>query len=266
MSTDKSLSTGLRSYPDTSQDGRKRRSIGWLAIWGILLLVSAAAGGVYLAIQASMVTAVDPEVARVAEMAPRPFDPKFEEMTPEERQAAFTKMREEVEKFTDDQRRQFFELGRKSMMKQMEDRVMMYASLPKESKQNFLDEEIDRMEAMRAQFQGMAGRPGQPPGGFPPGGPGPGGPGGGGPGASGPGSPNGGPGGPGGGRPPWMGGGDRRDQSSEGRANRMRDRLNNTTPEFRAAMSEFRTDMEQRREERGLPAFPGPPGGGRGPW
>jgi hypothetical protein len=41
--------------------------------------------------------------------------------------------------------------------------------------------------------------------------------------------------------------------SSQDRERRRRERLDHTTPEFRAAMDQFRRDMEARRNQRGLP-------------
>jgi hypothetical protein len=46
--------------------------------------------------------------------------------------------------------------------------------------------------------------------------------------------------------------------SSQDRERRRRERLDHSTPEFRAAMDQFRKDMEARRNQRGLP-----PGGRR---
>jgi hypothetical protein len=63
--------------------------------------------------------------------------------------------------------------------------------------------------------------------------------------------PNGGPGtGPGG-----------KAQSPEDKERRRQQRLDNTSPEFRAQMDQFRKDMAQRRQQLGLPATP--PRGGR---
>jgi hypothetical protein len=48
-------------------------------------------------------------------------------------------------------------------------------------------------------------------------------------------------------------------QSPEERERRRKERLNNTTPEFRALMDQYRKDMAARRQQLGLPAT----GGGR---
>jgi hypothetical protein len=44
--------------------------------------------------------------------------------------------------------------------------------------------------------------------------------------------------------------------SSEDREHRRQHHLDSTTPEFRAQMDQFRHDMSQRRQERGLAASP----------
>ena len=49
-------------------------------------------------------------------------------------------------------------------------------------------------------------------------------------------------------------------QSAEERERRRKERLNNTTPEFRALMDQYRKDMTARRQQLGLPAMGG---GGR---
>ena len=46
-------------------------------------------------------------------------------------------------------------------------------------------------------------------------------------------------------------------QSPEERERRRKERLNNTTPEFRALMDQYRKDMAARRQQLGLPATGG---------
>jgi hypothetical protein len=52
--------------------------------------------------------------------------------------------------------------------------------------------------------------------------------------------------GPNGNRPPM---------SDEDRDRRRKERLDQTTPEFRALMDQFRKDMAARRAQRGMPAM-----------
>lgn len=56
---------------------------------------------------------------------------------------------------------------------------------------------------------------------------------------------------PAGGGPPGGGG-----STPEDRERRRQQRLDSTTPEFRAQMDQFRKDMELRRQQLGLPASP----------
>jgi hypothetical protein len=56
---------------------------------------------------------------------------------------------------------------------------------------------------------------------------------------------------PGGGPPPNFTGGRNRNMSAEERDRRRKERLDQTSPEFRAAMDQFRRDMENRRRQRG---------------
>jgi len=59
---------------------------------------------------------------------------------------------------------------------------------------------------------------------------------------------------PGGGGPGPRGG----NQSPDEREKRRKERLNQTTPEFRALMDQYRKDMAARRQQLGLPATGGP--------
>ncbi len=52
--------------------------------------------------------------------------------------------------------------------------------------------------------------------------------------------------------------GPRRGQSAEEREKRRKDRLNRTSPEFRALRDQYRKDLASRRQQWGLPAGGGP--------
>lgn len=142
-------------------------------------------------------------------------------LAPEAQLETMTTMRKEIEALSDDQRKQLFAEG-PPMMRQMAERAHAYAKLPHEEKIRFLDAEIERMQ----QFRALMERGGAPPPFGPPGGPGTG-PGNGGPGAGPPGG--------------------------------FSQFLNNTTPEDRAAVGKFMTDMNSRLQELGLPGPPMPP-------
>jgi hypothetical protein len=102
-----------------------------------------------------------------------------------------------------------------------EEQLRQYAQLTPAEKARHLDEQIKRGERMRQQ---AAQRP-QTPGGN----------------GAGP-------------RP-----GQQSNRSPEEREKRRKERLNSTTPEFRALMDQYRKDMAARRQQLGLPAA----GGGR---
>ncbi len=112
---------------------------------------------------------------------------------------------------------------RGDFQKRIEQRMAGYFAMSPKEKQQHLDQQINQSQQMTQQG--------------PPGGGGPGGPGGG---AGGP---------PGGGTP-------------EDKERRRQQRLDNSTPEFRAQMDQYRKDMAQRRQQLGLPASS--PRGGRG--
>lgn len=103
--------------------------------------------------------------------------------------------------------------------KRFEEQLRHYAQMTPAEKVRHLDEQIKRQEQMRQQF--AAQRP-QTAG------------------------PNG------------FGAGPRgRNLSAEERDKRRKERLNNTTPEFRALMDQYRKDMSARRQQLGLPAMGG---------
>jgi exonuclease VII large subunit len=138
------------------------------------------------------------------------------EWTPDQRQEKGKQMRDAMAKLSPGQRDALATEGRQRFQQELE----RYARMNPADKKNYLDDRIDRMEKMRQQFaQRNAG------------------------GTGGPGAFGGGPGGPGG-RGPGM--------SPEQREQRRKERLDQTTPEFRALMDQFRKDMNQRRQQRGL--------------
>src|SRR5205814_2308924 len=101
--------------------------------------------------------------------------------------------------------------------KRFEADLKRYSQMSAAEKTRYLDERIDQMEKMRQQFaQRNPNVTGQGP-------------------AGGPGA------GPRGGA----------NLSAEERDKRRRERLNETTPEFRALMDNFRKDMASRRQQRG---------------
>lgn len=143
-------------------------------------------------------------------------------LSPEQRQEKFRQLRTEMQKLSPQQREQLAADGRR----RGQEEVARYFTLSPAEKQKHLDRQMDREEEMRRRGQNRSG-----------------------PQAGGP--PQGGSGGPGGSNP----------QTPEDRERRRQQRLDSSTPEFRAQMDQFRRDMELRRKQRGLPPSPGP---GRG--
>jgi hypothetical protein len=104
-------------------------------------------------------------------------------------------------------------------MKRFEDDLRTYAKMTPQEKTQYLDNQINNQEKMRQQFANAKGPQGK-----------------GGPlnATSATGGPNGGP-------------------KSGDKDQRRKDRLDKSTPEFRALMDQFRKDMDRRRQQRGLP-------------
>lgn len=149
----------------------------------------------------------------------------------EQRQQLRGQFRQRIESLSDSERQQFFENSRGEWMQHAQERMDEFFALPAQERQARLDQMIDHMaqrQRERAQNPNAANNRG--PGNGPPGGPG------GGPGA-----------GPGGrGRGGWA------NMTEAQREQRAKQRLDRTTPKMRAQRNEFRRQLTQRLEERGL--------------
>jgi hypothetical protein len=171
----------------------------------------------------------DPDVVRVQQMQQRLFDPNTK-MSDDERMKGFRELGEASRNLTDEQRMQIFREN--PMAKRMRQSVVDYFNLPEKERVALLDKHIDEMEKFRKNMERRR-KERQAKGGGPPGG-----------------GPGGGPGGPGGSGGPGGGGGDRSAMQK-----RM---LDNTSPQERAMFGEYFQQMQQRRQERGLPPMGGP--------
>jgi cell division protein FtsB len=195
---------------------RKRR---WLRLAALLLLLLLGYGS-YRAVRP------DPNLKKVKQLR-EDFAAHAKEWAPDQRQEKGKQMRDAMAKLSPAQRDAMAAEGRQRFQQELE----RYAKMSAADKTRYLDERIDQSERMRQQLGRQNAVGGGPR------------PGGGGPGsgvlATGPG----GSGGPGG-RPA---------ASPEERERRRKERLDQTTPEFRALMDQFRKDMNARRQQRGLP-------------
>jgi hypothetical protein len=154
----------------------------------------------------------DPNLKKLKQLR-ADFAAHGKEWTPDQRQEKGKQMRDAMAKLSPGQRDALAAEGRQRFQQELE----RYARMSAAEKKHYLDERIDRMEKMRQQFAQR--NPG---------------------GTGGPGAFGAGPGGRGQG------------MSAEQREQRRKERLDLTTPEFRALMDQFRKDMNQRRQQRGL--------------
>jgi hypothetical protein len=181
------------------------------------------------------------QYAKVKAMGDQMFANREVSQSPEERRQQWETMRRELDKLTPEQRKDL----RKEGNKRFTDRIKQYLAMAPADKIKFLDEQIQRQEQMRQQWEArraeMAAQGGQGGGGGP-----------GGPNAAGNPGPN--------------GEGRRRPATQEERERRRKERLNDTSPEDRAARDIFFHDMSARRAALGLPPLGpfGPGGGGPG--
>lgn len=174
----------------------------------------------------------DPAMARVRELGQQAFD-RSREMTDEERRDAFREHREAVEQLSDEQRAQLREEFEQRGMERFEQHMDEFFAMTTEEQNEHLDEQIERMERWSERRERPEAREG--------GGP------------------------PGGGRGQAGRGGPGRGSTLDANARQQRsvDRLDRTSPKFRAKMTEYRRRMEERRAELG---YPPRTGGGRGRW
>lgn len=188
--------------------------------------------------------APDPAVERVVAMQAQILPAEGKRPSVDQQVQAMTEMGKNMRELSPEQRQQVFE--RSGFRERIRRDLDTYFELPEEKRKAFLDEKIDEMENMRKAFQKMREQNEKNGGAA-------GGPGGGGPFGGGPGGDGGGPGGRPGGGP----GGADPNAPRPSRHERMRGMLDSTTPEERAKGAQFFSDLMKRREERGLPAFPG---------
>ncbi|HEX3148739.1 MAG TPA: hypothetical protein VHR66_11680 [Gemmataceae bacterium] len=161
----------------------------------------------------------DPNLKKVKQLRDE-FATQSKDWTPEQRAEKGKEMRTAMEKLSPAQRDVLAAEGRKKF----EEQLRQYAQMSPQQKIQYLDDQINRSEQMRQQFAQQNGGAPRPPGG-------------------GPGTFGGGPNGPGGGG---------KQMSQEEREKRRKERLDQTTPEFRALMDQYRKDMNARRQQRGL--------------
>ncbi len=207
---------------------KPRRSWLWAALLLLLLMIST---GLYGARKSHA------RLAKVQSLQKELFSNASKSLPAEEKKQKFEQMRTEMKNLSADQRTELFAASQK----QAKDRMDHYFAMPAKEKQKFLDDEINRIEQQKKQANanGFSGQPGFGPR----------------PGVNGPGNTKG------------SGGTTRTPEEIEKRRKEM---LSHTTPEQRAtrdqmrAQSEmFRTDLNHRLQQRGLPQLPS--GGRSGP-
>ena len=170
---------------------------------------------------------------------------RYQWLSPERKEQYQIRVRELMEGMNDDERGEFMRTNMRDrevrremfggMRAMMEKRTREFARATPEERLAILDEDIDRMVAMREQFKGMRGR---------------------GPGGSG------GPGAPGNGRDREMSG-QERSERRERAVQRGQQNAESGNPQQQALRTEYRAAMDARMKQRGIE--PGGPmmGGGR---
>jgi hypothetical protein len=180
----------------------------WLLAVAVLLLLAGGLGAWYFW--------PDGQLARVKELRQELLSDTSRKLPADQRRQKWQEFRKEEEKLSPGQRKSLWEEMRQRRKKDVEH----YFTLTKAEKTRWLDEQIDRREARRREWQAAGGN-----------------------GAGG--------GGPGGGQGGGPGGG--ANVSPEEREKRRKQMLDSTTPEERAQFDQLRKDLAARRSQRGLP-------------
>jgi hypothetical protein len=163
----------------------------------------------------------DGRLAKARELREELFSEASQSLSPEDRRAKFEQLRDMTRNLSDADRRAMFQ----DRQKRQEDDLRLYAQMSPAEKKQRLDRDIKRQQEFAQRMQNNPN------------------------GGGGPGFGGGGPGGPGGaGRP----------STPQDQEQRRKQRLDNTTPEFRELRDQYHRDLTARRQELGLP--PNPPG------
>ena len=135
---------------------KKMTAKRWAAVAAAVVLV-------LLAAAAAWALWPNPQVAKVKELRKDLNSDAARKLPPEERRKKWEEFRAEQEKLSPTERREVWEEARKERQAEID----RYFTLSKEEKTQWLDRQIDRMEAMRRQWQANGGqqRPGNGQGG-----------------------------------------------------------------------------------------------------
>jgi hypothetical protein len=167
----------------------------------------------------------DPQVLKVKQLQSELFSGNSHSLSPQDLDRLRERLREESEKLEPEQREELWRAARDGFRARMHERIQKFLAAPENERIALLDEDIDRMEQQRGQWaqrrQQNSNRSAAS-----------------GQGSRGPGN--------------WSPG--RRDA-------RRRRFLDNTTPRERAELAAYFDALRKRRQQRGLPDWPG-----RGPW
>jgi hypothetical protein len=170
----------------------------------------------------------DPALAEVRQLQAQLADPNLKD---DARRALFQQMRTKMDSLSSDQRRGIWDQNRQEFEKRMDKHIDDLLAMSGKDRAKALDEDIDRMQKRAQERQANAQN----------------------------GNANGGQGGQGG-----QGRGNRgQAQSDDQRLSRMKNRLNNSTPDSRAKRNAYNEMLAARMKERGITP-PAGGGGGRG--
>ena len=161
-------------------------------------------------------------LAEVQQLQAKMADPNMKDA---DRQALMQQMRDKMQALSPDARRAAFEAGQQMFEKRELEHIKQLLAMSPADRNNALDADIDRMEKMRAQRDAanangaQAGGPGQN--------------------------------GAGGRRGP------RGNMTDDQRVDRLRNRLDRSTPEMRATRNAYMQLVNVRRQQRGMPPITG---------
>jgi hypothetical protein len=166
----------------------------------------------------------DPALAEVQQLQAKMADPNLKDA---DRQALMRQMRDKMQALSADARRAAFENGQQMFEKRELEHIKQILAMSPADRNKALDADIDRMEKMRAQRDAASANGAQA----------------GANGQNGPGA--------------QRGRGPRGNMTDDQRVDRLRNRLDRSTPEMRASRNAYMQLVNTRRQQRGMPPITG---------
>jgi hypothetical protein len=126
----------------------------WRIAAGTLVVLGVSAGVVWALFR----DRDDPQVLKVKQLKSELFSETSQELSPDGRDRLRERLREEAEKLPAEKREELFQSAREEFRERIHQRIQQVLALPEHKRTALLDEDIDRMEQMRQQWDQRRGQ------------------------------------------------------------------------------------------------------------